>query len=54
MSKFRFDGEDPITIFNCFIRFVTEGEPFEMTEGQVFIALPHLISCFCLKQYSAI
>ena len=40
MSKHKFDGNDPIRVFDFLSRFVNESEMLNMSEAQAFVALP--------------
>ena len=40
MSKHKFDGNDPIRVFDFLTRFVNESDMLNMSEAQSFIALP--------------
>lgn len=54
MSDLRFDGKDSMLIFDFLHRFAVEGDTLEMSDGQTFNALPHLLSGLCLEQYRTI
>lgn len=54
MNEVQFDRRDPILVFDFLSWFVTEAGTLEVNEAQAFVALPHFLSGFCLKQHRAI
>ena len=43
MTGHRFDGTDPISVFQFLIYFVTEADKLNMSEGQAYLAIPNYL-----------
>ena len=53
MREYKFSGEDPILIFDFLSRLVEEADTNSMTEGQLMVCLPHMLTKSAAKQYRA-
>lgn len=51
MSEFKFDGTDPILVFDFLTRMVEEADTLKMTEAQAYLALPHYLSGQASRTY---
>ena len=49
----KFDGTDPILVFDFLARFAEECYTLKMSEGQAFVALPHFLKGRAETQYRA-
>ena len=54
MREHKFDGEDPILIFDFLSRAVEEADTLAMNEGQLVICLPHLLTKTAAQRYRSI
>jgi hypothetical protein len=53
LKERKFDGSDPILIFDFLGRLTEECDTLKMSEGQAFIALPHFLKGRAETQYRA-
>ena len=52
-KEHRFDGSDPILVFDFLTRFVEEADILTLNEGQAFLILPHYLSGSASTQFRA-
>ena len=53
LKERKFDGTDPILVFDFLARFAEECDTLKMSEGQAFVALPHFLKGRAETQYRA-
>ena len=53
MKEHKFSGEDPILVFDFLSRLVEEADTNGMSEGQLIVCLPHLLTKTAAHQYRA-
>ena len=51
MKEYKFSGEDPILIFDFLSRLVEEADTNGMSEGQLMVCLPHMLTTKAAQQY---
>ena len=54
LKEYKFNGQDPILVFDFLSRFVEQADTLRMTEMQAFVALPHYLSGTAENQFRAI
>lgn len=53
MNEYKFSGEDPNPIFDFLSCFVEGADTRAITEGQLRVCLPHLLTKTAAQQYIA-
>ena len=51
MRDHKVSGEDPISVFDLFTRIVEEADTLAMSEGQLIVCLPHLLTKNAAQNY---
>lgn len=54
ISYVKFDGKDPILIFDLLSCFVTDVDVLGLSKAHAYVAVPHLMMGFALEQYRAV
>ncbi len=53
MKDYKFDGTDPVMVFDFLTRLTEEADTIGMTESQAFLALPHYLGGAAAEQFRA-